>query len=148
MLYLDTSALVKLYVKEQYSRDLSLWLAKNKEALPITNLHELEFINAISLKRYRGDILKEDAQTISSSFKTHKEKGIFFFPSLDWVEVYKLAIKLSEGITPKTGARSLDIMHVASALSINATGFLTFDERQEKCASRSGLHIISGSSLA
>ena len=147
MLYLDTSAIVKLYVKEKYSRDLARWLTRNNEAIPLTNFHELEFTNAVNLKRYRGEISNEDAQHIILRFNTHTGKGIFYSHSLDWVEVFKLAIELSDKFTPVIGSRSLDIMHVASALSLEPSNFITFDERQEKIASQSGLHIIACSSL-
>jgi predicted nucleic acid-binding protein len=36
----------------------------------------------------------------------------------------------------------LDILHVASALSIKAKQFMTFDDRQSKLASLAGLRLI------
>ncbi len=39
------------------------------------------------------------------------------------------------------GSRSLDILHVAFALSIKADRFLTHDERQAKLAALAGLKI-------
>ena len=52
MVYVDTSMIVKLYVKEEYSRDTSNWLKENDEAIPLTSFHELELINAIHLKQF------------------------------------------------------------------------------------------------
>jgi predicted nucleic acid-binding protein len=73
VLYVDTSVIVKLYFKEEYSRDTSI------------------------------DLSKKHSATI--------------------------------------GSRSLDILHVASALSINADRFLTFDDRQTRLAELAGLTI-------
>jgi len=41
-----------------------------------------------------------------------------------------------------TGARSLDIMHIAAALSIKAEKFLTVDGRQTEVARLAGLTIV------
>ena len=55
MLYVDTSIIVKLYIREKYSREASNWLKANNEAVPLTSFHELEFINAMHLKRFRRE---------------------------------------------------------------------------------------------
>ncbi len=36
MIYLDTSMIVKLYVREAHSREVSEWLQDNDEAIPLT----------------------------------------------------------------------------------------------------------------
>ncbi|MFW5635186.1 MAG: hypothetical protein ACOCWY_03410 [Thermodesulfobacteriota bacterium] len=46
MLYVDTSAIVKLYVREALSMEISEFLRENDQALPLTRFHELEFSNA------------------------------------------------------------------------------------------------------
>jgi len=60
-----------------------------------------------------------------------------------YVDTFKYAIDLSRRHTKKTGSRSLDILHVASALSIKADRFLTLDERQSRLASLTGIKIVS-----
>jgi hypothetical protein len=50
VIYIDTSIIVKLYIKEELSFEASHWVKKNNEAIPLTGIHELEFINAIYLK--------------------------------------------------------------------------------------------------
>ena len=141
MVYVDTSAILKLYIKEKYSLEISEWLIKNNEPILLTNFHELEFINAINLKHYRGEITRNTIRRIISKFTDHENSGIFFRPALNWTEIYKNAIDLSEKYTEKIGSRSLDILHVAMALSIKAKRFLTFDERQSKLASMAGIKI-------
>lgn len=46
MVYVDTSAIVKLYVREEYLRGVSEWVRTRNESIPLTPRHELEFINA------------------------------------------------------------------------------------------------------
>jgi predicted nucleic acid-binding protein len=141
LVYVDTSVIVKLYIKEEYSRETSNWLKANNEAIPLTSFHELEFINAIHLKQFRAEITEEQALLMISKFDEHERKGIFYRPQLDWPNIFSHAINLSKNHSKTIGTRSLDILHVASALSIKADFFLTLDARQSELASLAGLKI-------
>jgi predicted nucleic acid-binding protein len=141
MLYVDTSVIVKLYIKEEKSLEASNLIIENNEAIPLTSLHKLEFTNAINLKQFRAEITTDDVRLIISRFNDHESKGIFFRPLLSWADTFKYAIDLSNNHTQIMGSRSLDILHVALALSIKADRFLSFDDRQSKLASLSGLKI-------
>jgi len=141
VLYVDTSIIVKLYVKEEHSLDASNWLKKNNEAIPLTIFHELEFNNAINLKEFRVEITTDETRLIMAKFAEHESKGVFYRPQISWADTFKYAVDLSRKYTRKTGSRALDILHVASALSIKAERFLTFDERQSKLASIAGIRI-------
>jgi len=141
VLYVDTSVIVKLFVKEEHSLDASNWLRKNNEAIPLTVFHELEFNNAINLKEFRAEISPDETRLIMARFAEHESKGVFYRPQISWAESFKYAVDLSRKHTKKTGSRALDILHVASALSIKADRFLSFDERQSKLASLAGMRI-------
>ncbi len=135
MLYVDTSAVIKLYVVEDQSVEISAWLRANDETIPWTALHELEFNNAIQLKEFRGEIKASESRQIKTNFIRHEEQGVYFRPELNWADTFGLAIDLSIKHTIKTGSRSLDILHVATALQLKSDQFLTFDKRQSKLAS-------------
>jgi predicted nucleic acid-binding protein len=139
----DTSVIVKLYIKEDYSRDISNWLKENNEALPLTSFHELELINAVHLKQLRTEITLGETHLILSRFEEHEKSGIYYRPQLDWSAIFIHALDLSTKHTASSGSRSLDILHVASALSINADRFLTLDDRQTRLAALAGLKIES-----
>ena len=141
MLYVDTSVIVKLYIKEEHSLDVSNWLKENNEAIPLTIFHELEFSNAINLKEFRTEITTDEIRHIMARFAGHESKGVYYRPQISWTDTFRYAVDLSKKHTSKTGSRTLDILHVASALSIKADRFLTFDERQSKLASLSGIRI-------
>jgi hypothetical protein len=64
------------------------------------------------------------------------------FPVAAWEE----ARRISMAHTHKIGARSLDILQVAAALTLGAPLFLTFDRVQRKLAAAVGLRT-HGSSL-
>ena len=141
MVYVDTSVIVKLYIREEYSRGASAWLKKNNEAVPLTSFHELELINAIHLKQFRAEITPDETRLIMSRCEVHETNGIFYRPQLDWSAIFSHAIDLSKMHSVDIGSRSLDILHVASALSMNADRFLTLDDRQTRLAALAGLKI-------
>ena len=142
MLYVDTSIIVRLYVKEEYSLDASNRIIENNEAIPLTGFHDLEFTNAINLKLFRKEITENEADYIISKFHEHESKGVYYRPQLSWAETFRHAVDLSGNHTGNTGPRSLDILHVASALSIEADRFFTIDTRQSKLAYLAGLKIV------
>jgi len=115
VVYVDTSVIVKLYVKEEYSRDASDWLRKNNEAIPLTSFHELELINAIHLKQFRTEITSDEIRQILTRLEEHEVIGIYYRPQLDWTAIFVRAIDLSKKHSANIGSRSLDIFHVASA---------------------------------
>ena len=139
MVYVDTSIIVKLYVKEKYSRDTSNWLKENNEAIPLTSFHELELKNTIHLKQFRAEITLDETRLIMSRFEEHEKSGIYYRPQLYWSAVFIHAIDLSKKHSASIGSRSLDILHIASALSINADRLLTLDDRQTKLGALAGL---------
>ncbi|MGA2183585.1 MAG: PIN domain-containing protein [Bryobacteraceae bacterium] len=62
------------------------------------------------------------------------------FPAAAWEE----ARRISLAHTPTIGARSLDILQVAAAVTLGAPLFLTFDRIQRKLAAAVGLHVALG----
>ena len=142
MVYVDTSVLVKLYIKEVYSRKASDWIRANNEAIPITIFHKLEFTNAIQLKLFRKEMSDPQAGILLKRFNEHENEGIFYAPPINWADVFAVCLALSNNYTKSTGSRSLDIIHVASALSMGAERFFTFDTKQSQLASTAGLQIV------
>ncbi len=141
MIYVDTSAIVKLYVKEEYSLEVSEWIRRRNESIPLTPLHELELINAVKLKCFRNEMSAKQSEIILTNFRKHETIGVYHRPIVSWAEVFSLAMQLSGKHTENTGSSSLDIMHVATALSIGSLSFLTFDDKQARLALIAGLTL-------
>ncbi len=133
--------MVKLYIKEEYSLEASHWIRRNNEAIPLTRFHELEFTNAIYLKQFRTEMTNEQALLVLSKFDEHQRRGVYYRPQINWTDTMNFALDLSQSHTKTTGSRSLDILHVASALAIKANRFLTLDKRQSALAGSAGLTI-------
>lgn len=142
MIYLDTSALVKLYVLEAGSEFVQSCLAGQDDPLPVWELQEAEFANALHLKVFRNEWTEEEAALQIGHFRARRKRGVYFFPEIDRVELIRAFHRLS-GETPRTGCRTMDIFHVACALQIPSCRFLTFDERQGALARLAGLERIA-----
>jgi predicted nucleic acid-binding protein len=65
------------------------------------------------------------------------EPGKFFFA----VNRKKGAERLSAKHTATGGHRSMDILHVAAAVTVDATEFLTFNRNQARLASAEGMRV-------
>ena len=141
MIYLDTSALVKLYVLETGSEFVQSCLSGQDDPLPVWELQEAELANAFHLKVFRNEWTEEEAALQIGHFQARLRRGIYFFPEIDRVELMRAFHRLSRE-TPHTGCRTMDIFHVACALQIPSPRFLTFDGRQSALARLAGLDLI------
>jgi predicted nucleic acid-binding protein len=142
VIYVDTSIIVKLYVREPLSLETAAWVRENNEALPLTPFHDLEFSNALHLKRFRKEMSDRETAAILRRFRDHELQGVYYRPACDWAEVFQTSLRLSEKHTGKIGCRSLDILHVASALAMGVDRFATLDERQAELAKLAGLKAL------
>jgi hypothetical protein len=63
-------------------------------------------------------------------------------PRYDLPLVFEKAAALSADYTVATGARSLEVAHVAAALAVGASEFVSFDRRQRNLAAKAGLRVL------
>jgi predicted nucleic acid-binding protein len=141
MLYLDTSALLKLYLLEEGSGWVQRQVMEQDDPLPVWELQEAELTNALMLKVYWGDLSKEQAAEQLAHFSSRKERGQYVFPHLDRASMMAAFRMLSEH-SRDLGTRTLDVLHVACAVEINPECFLSFDLRQLRLAERAGLNTL------
>jgi predicted nucleic acid-binding protein len=140
--YFDAGVLLKAYVPEPDSDLADALILSAELPLPCTHLHELEMRNALRLKRGRGDITEAELRAALRDFHTDIGGGRLERPAYDLVAVFHKAEELSAKYAAATLARSLDILHVATALVIRVSAFVSFDERQRKVARRAGLKVL------
>ncbi len=139
--YLDSSAIVKLYAPEPDSASVNAYVRGLKEPLPFSHLHELEVKNALRLKVFRKEA--PSRHVLKSIRAIDKDLGLQILkrPDLDWADVFRKADELSKRFLSRSGSRSLDLLHVASCLLLPSRDFLTFDDRQARVARKAGLRI-------
>jgi predicted nucleic acid-binding protein len=140
--YADPSALLKLYIHQPESGRMSAWRARTKGPLYVTHHGRVEIINGICLAAFRKDITAEAMTDALASFEEDFAEGRYVQADLLWRAALQRAADLSKKHTAVLGCRSLDVLHVASALELGSKKFLTFDHRQQQLAKAAGLKLI------
>lgn len=141
--YVDPSALLKLYIHEPESLAMSAWRTRVKGALPITPHGRLEITNGICLAAFRKAITAEALTDALLSFEEDLAEGRYAQIDVLWRATLRRAADISRTYTPKHGCRSLDVLHVATALELGLRDFVTFDVRQRQVARAVGLKTIT-----
>lgn len=143
--YADTGFLMSLYGRDANSSRAVTLAAGHKPIFLLTEFGEVEFHNAVARllfsPRPGAHWTPSEAQAVRDRFAEHVNAGVFqlrLFPS----EAWQTAIRLSRQFTPKLGTRTLDVLHVAVAMSLQPDVFFTFDRRQGKLARAVRLHVL------
>jgi predicted nucleic acid-binding protein len=137
----DTSFLFSLYGSDVHSPRAVVWVAKNTVALYFNSLTHFEFGNAVRFSEFRKAIPVGSAAQYLAGFEAAIAQGRLIVVTSNLADVVDEAKRLSSIRTLSEGHRGFDILHVASALKMNATHFLTFDENQKKLAEAEGLVV-------
>ena len=91
--------------------------------------------------RLAGKITLEDEFKALEGMKRFTLEGFIELREVPVRRLYPAARRLSQFHTQKAGYGAMDILHVASALDMGATVFLSFDQRQRQLASAEGMHV-------
>jgi len=144
MIFAETSFIVASYREQANSEFADEWLAELPDASPISPLVVLEFENTLKLQvglfrtnRQLG-FPKRIAEQALEDFRSDLEAGFWRLSVLDFPLVLDQARELSSRFTEDSLTRTMDILHVATALQWGAKTFLTFDVRQLKLAKAAG----------
>ncbi len=136
--YLDTSSLVKKYVREHRSEEVSShW--NQSEVIITSSVAFAEFFSAINRKKRFGDISESDYEVITEDFKEEWE-------TLFRIEVSDRLNRIVEGLTARHPIRGFDAIHLASAVHIQYLeenlSFICADRRLNDAARSENLNVI------
>ena len=125
--YADASALVKLVVDEPETSALRHFLESHDPSLASSALAVVEVLRAVRVAGLGGD----------GARRARVE--------LDETDVIELDRELLEAAVSWTSARvrTLDAIHLASALRVGAREMLVYDRRLAEAAESAGLEVIS-----
>lgn len=136
--YFDSSALVACYIPETRSASARQAVTAETGVL-FTPLHQLEVRNTFRLLVGWKRVDPADSAAILRQLDGDLAAGRLAPTPLDLYAVFERAEGLSAKYTRQLLSRSLDVLHVAAALELGCTRFVSFDARQVKLAAAAGL---------
>lgn len=144
MIYWDTSALLKLYVSEPDSPYFLDLIRRSDEPILSCNIAEVEVLCALYRKEQAGDLKTGAAIALFEEFSTDLSAGrIVSIPyGTDTVQESRRLVKTVYEEKPPLSIRSLDAIHLASALLSKAKSVVTTDGRLREGAGLFGLEVL------
>jgi hypothetical protein len=141
VIYLDTSAFLKLYVRESGSEVVQEIVRAQFDPLPIWDVLRAEVTNALWLNVFWGHIESDEVNRLHTLFNDRLRRGQYFVVDVDRDTMMTTFTRLAQH-TPKSGCRTMDILHVACALQLDPDQFVSFDSRQRSLATTAGLSVV------
>ena len=139
--FADTGFIASLYLKESTSAPARAAIQAAPVVLPLTPLAALELRNAFNRAVQRQRITAAQRDALWQDVEADIASGFLVLTPVPADELHHKARQLSDRYTPTLGTRSLDLLHVAAALVLQAKVFLSFDDRQRKAAASEGLRV-------
>ncbi len=145
--YPDTSFLFALYRQQDNSHAARQHYDALTEPLPVSALLLYELRQSIRFQIWlhqqnpRKGVFAKEGEEALADLAANLASGAVVTVSADWADVHRTAERLSASYTKAEGHRALDILHVATALHLDARDFLTFDVNQRELARAEGLKV-------
>jgi hypothetical protein len=143
--YPDTSFLCSSYRQQERTDEALSYREGMAGPLHYTSLLEFEFRQAIELQVWLHGLDKtkgysrSEADRMIADWEADVATGINRQLPFEMDAVLRLSLVYSQQRTAHGGHRTLDIFHVATAVHLGASRFLTFDARQRALARHAGL---------
>ena len=125
--YIDTSALAKLYVAEAESRLLERALIGRRDLL-VSDLAVTELVSVLMRRAREGSVTLECAMFIHSTLVQRLAVRMLHRVAVDG-SVHRDAERLLMRFGDRISLRAADAMHLALASRSGARSFVTFDRR-------------------
>jgi len=145
--YPDTSFLCALYRRQDNSPEAAAHFKTLPEALHVSSLLLFEFRQSLRFQVWlhaqnpNKGFPQTDCDAALGKLQLNMDIGAVVIVPADWSDVHHLAEKLSARHTSTRGQRAFDLLHIATALHLDARNFLSFDDRQRELAKREGLKV-------
>lgn len=133
--FFDSSAIVKRYIKEKGTEDVQRVL-KESETLMVSSLCLPETISALCRRR-REKIINQ------RQYETCKEMVLKDFDEIVVCGLSAEVITETSLLLERFVLRTVDAIHIASAILTDTQLFVTGDVRQRQAAEQSGLKVLA-----
>ncbi|SRR6266704_3543264 len=141
--YYDTGVLLKLVIQEPESPAVITFVQTRAAPLPLHPLLEYEAKNALRAKRFRKEITARELRESLREMDEYIRLGRFERITLDLLKALDEAERLSAKITPATGCRAIDLLHISIARQLSCQNFVSLDVRQLRAAQAAGFRIVN-----
>ena len=151
--YADSSFILRLVTGEMDSPEtIAAYRRLGSPKLFFLPLHALEVRNAILQRAFhqRRSIASGERQHVAherdaalARLEHLLTRRALLDVTLDMDATVTRAVNLATTHTERTGARAIDLLHIAGALTLQSELFLTTDTRQAHLAKAEGLKVVS-----
>jgi predicted nucleic acid-binding protein len=140
VIYLDASFVFSLYFHDSNTDKALEFVSVATEPLLVSDLCEMETINAFALRVFRGEMSMRNIDTAIKDLESDLGTGILVWKPMPEAAMAR-SKELSRKITPVTGVRAPDLLHIATALELGVSSMSTFDQKQRQAALAAGLAV-------
>ena len=131
----DSSILVRLYLAAESADAIERFLADDAKVISVSELARVEVLNVL---------LRAPDLGAAARFEEDLAEGLRLrLESVDWPDAFQQAESLARRFSPTLRPGGHDLVLVAAAVAMGATGFLSFDRnsRQRPLAAAAGLQV-------
>lgn len=144
-IYADTSFLASLYLvgDAHHGRAVAAlqgW--RGAPQLPLTPFGAVELENTFARLHHAGRLRAAEVRALMATVKADVGTGLLRSAPLRAYEWLEQSRDLARRITPQTGTRTLDCLHLALARMERATSFATYDANQRRAATAAGFVVL------
>jgi predicted nucleic acid-binding protein len=145
--FADTSVVCALLHEQSTTPEAEALFSELKTPLTLSTLVAFEFRQSARLQSFRFSADRtqgwsaRETERMLAHFDANIAAGAFVHGAINWPEVHALAEQYSHAHTIKRGHRTLDVLHVATAVHLRADLFCTVDRLQSELARAVGLKV-------
>ena len=139
MIYVDTSALVPVFIREPKSEAVIGWMESSSERLAISEWSLVEFASAAAIKVRTGQAAANLVKQATARLQDFTQKHCTV--AVPGREEFRRAAALAAEDTLKL--RPGDALHLAIAGSLNVRGLLCLDEAMAASARSLGMNVVA-----
>jgi predicted nucleic acid-binding protein len=143
-LYWDTSCILPLYIPEPDSAALAELAGSEDGPITSSQIFAFELLFAVNARLARRQISKEFAAKVQRKFMADVDVGRFLMIPLG-KDLLPSAVEMAAKLAGKAHAlevRTLDGIHLATALLLGSEEIVTSDKRMRKAAEALGLSVL------
>jgi predicted nucleic acid-binding protein len=140
--YLDTSALAKLYLPESDSDEMEDALVGRRDVI-VSDLSITELTSALARRVRDGDLTAAHARRVYQGVLNDAGAGEFRRAEIT-ANTHREAERLLMGVGRRVPLRAADALHLAIASLLGARVLMTFDQRMRSAAEALGTLEVVG----